>query len=128
MRTKQEKTNLKIKHNSRYQTYYLHLSRFARGVRQGARVRQGQVIGYVGSTGSATASHLDYRIKVGDKFVNPRTVKLPAKEPVPRDELALYNVARDACLVRLFETTVGEETLLVGKPVPPMQSRMAMPF
>jgi murein DD-endopeptidase MepM/ murein hydrolase activator NlpD len=91
---------VKIKHNRRYTTYYLHLSGFAKGIRRGARVRQGQVIGYLGSTGLVTAPHLDYRIKVGGRFVNPRTIKLPSKRPVPADEMALFEVARDACVVR----------------------------
>lgn len=72
-----------IRHaNKSLETYYLHLSRFGKGIKSGARVQQGQVIGYVGATGYATGPHLDYRIKVDGKFVNPRTIKAPAAEPL----------------------------------------------
>ncbi|NCO57573.1 MAG: peptidoglycan DD-metalloendopeptidase family protein [Deltaproteobacteria bacterium] len=73
---------VRIRHNDRYETAYLHLSRYAEGVRPGARVRQGQVIGYVGATGRATGPHLDYRFYVHGEAVNPMTIKSPAAEPV----------------------------------------------
>jgi len=77
-----------IRHNnSEYETYYLHLSRFAKGVRKGKHVRQGDIIGYVGATGYATGPHLDYRVKRHGKFVNPRSLKLPAADPVAADLL-----------------------------------------
>ena len=119
---------VKIKHNRRYTTYYLHLQGFAKGVRQGARVRQGQVIGYLGSTGLVTAAHLDYRIKVGNKFVNPRTIKLPSKAPVPAAEMELFEVKRDACLVRFFESIEKTRTTLVEEPKPPLQQRITVVF
>ncbi len=107
---------LKIRHNSRITTYYLHLSRFAKGVKVGARVKQGQIIGYVGSTGSATGSHLDYRIKVGGDFVNPRRIKLPPKAPVPTDQMALFQAKKAAYLLKFFEAAALEETTVVEKP------------
>jgi len=73
---------VKIRHGARYMTAYLHLSRFAKGVREGRTVSQGQVIGYVGSTGLATGPHLCYRFYVDGRYVNPLTVKFPAAEPV----------------------------------------------
>jgi len=73
---------VKIRHGSRYMTAYLHLSRFAKGVREGRTVTQGQVIGYVGSTGLATGPHLCYRFYVDGRYVNPLTVKFPPAEPV----------------------------------------------
>ncbi len=77
---------IQIRHtNSEYQTFYLHLSRYAKGIRKGSKVNQGQVIGYVGATGYATGPHLDYRVKRRGKFVNPRKLKLPAAAPVPAD-------------------------------------------
>jgi murein DD-endopeptidase MepM/ murein hydrolase activator NlpD len=110
---------VKLRHNRSYTTYYLHLSRFGKGVREGTRVRQGQVIGYVGSTGLATGPHLDYRIKLNGSFVNPRTVKLPSKDPVPAAEMALFKMQRDAAMARLIEA-IGEgsegRTVLVEKP------------
>jgi murein DD-endopeptidase MepM/ murein hydrolase activator NlpD len=111
---------IKIKHNRSYITYYLHLSRFAKGVRTGRKIRQGQVIGYVGSTGRSTGPHLCYRIKVGGRFINPRTVKLPSKNPVPPIELTRFGRIRDACLITFLEGTseyaIGR-TILVEKPV-----------
>lgn len=74
---------VKIRHNATYETAYLHLSGFARGIRRGAKVNQGQVIGYVGRTGRVTGTHLDYRIYINDRPVNPLTVDLPASESVP---------------------------------------------
>ena len=74
---------LKIRHtNSAYESYYLHLYQYARGIRKGVTVRQGQVIGYVGASGWATGPHLDFRIKKDGVFVDPRRVKLPPAEPV----------------------------------------------
>ncbi len=119
---------VKIRHNNRYTTYYLHLRNFGKGVRKGARVQQGQVIGYVGSTGISTGPHLDYRIKIGDRFVNPRTVKLPSKRPVPKDERLLYDIVRDSYLVDLFDPSLTDETILVSKPAPIKQRRMTLNF
>ncbi len=75
---------VKIRHNAIYTTAYLHLSRYGRGVRRGARVRQGQIIGYVGATGRATGPHLDYRFYIRGHAVNPLTVKSPPAEPVKK--------------------------------------------
>lgn len=110
---------VKIRHNRHYTTYYLHLSRFAKGIRNGAKIRQGQVIGYVGSTGMASGPHLDYRIMVDGHFVNPRTINLPSKNPVPEAEMALFERIRDACLLKFHEglPEAGEgQTILVEEP------------
>lgn len=71
-----------IRHGEQFVTKYLHLSKFARGVRKGARVKQGQTIGYVGATGWATAPHLHYEFLVNGVHKNPRTVKLPDAAPI----------------------------------------------
>ncbi len=80
-----------LQHGEQFQTKYLHLSRFARGITSGARVRQGQVIGYVGATGWATAPHLHYEFLVNGVHRNPRTVELPNADPVPRQELVRFH-------------------------------------
>ncbi len=79
-----------IQHGEEFTTKYLHLSRFARGVRKGARVEQGDIIGYVGSTGWATGPHLHYEFLVNGVHRNPRTVKLPDAKPVNEAELANF--------------------------------------
>jgi murein DD-endopeptidase MepM/ murein hydrolase activator NlpD len=94
---------VRIHHNRDYETYYLHLSGFAKGVRRGARVAQGQVIGFVGSTGLATGPHLCYRVKRDDRWVNPRALDLPAKQPISEKEIVTFNSMRDAYLSRMYE-------------------------
>ena len=80
-----------IRHTNReYETFYLHLSGFAGGIREGVKVRQGQVIGYVGATGYATGPHLDFRVKKSGRFVDPRTLKLPPADPVAADQLPVF--------------------------------------
>lgn len=98
---------VRLRHTNReYETYYLHFSRFARGLKVGAKVRQGEVIGYVGATGYATGPHLDFRVKKGGQFVNPRTLKLPPAEPIPAAEMANFlavRMAGDAALKELSD-------------------------
>lgn len=84
---------VRIRHAGAYESYYLHLSRFGRGVRAGARVSQGEVIGFVGSTGTATGPHLDYRLRKNGAFVNPRVEhgKLPPGEPIAGSHFATFH-------------------------------------
>jgi len=79
-----------IQHGQTYQTLYAHLHNFHRNTRSGARVRQGQVIGYVGSTGLATGPHLHYEFHVNGQVRNPETVELPKAESVPSSEMARF--------------------------------------
>lgn len=79
---------VRIKHNSVYTTAYLHLSRFAKGLSVGKRVSQGEVIGYVGSTGSSTGPHLDFRVWKNGKPINPLKMESPPAEPVKAENKA----------------------------------------
>ncbi|MGE0623583.1 MAG: peptidoglycan DD-metalloendopeptidase family protein [Pseudomonadales bacterium] len=82
-----------LQHGEQFVTKYLHLSRFARGVRAGSRVEQGQVIGYVGSTGAATGPHLHYEFLVNGVHMNPRTVKLPDAQPIGSTERLRFSAS-----------------------------------
>ncbi|MBF0621101.1 MAG: peptidoglycan DD-metalloendopeptidase family protein [Magnetococcales bacterium] len=73
-----------VKHNSKYTTAYAHMSRFAKSARKGDRVKQGQVIGYVGATGAATGPHLHYEVRVYGKQVDPLKVQMASANPVPK--------------------------------------------
>ena len=87
---------IRVRHSSRYDTCYLHLSRFAKGIKRGTRVNQGDVIGYVGMTGLATGPHLDYRVSENGKWLNPLNLKSITPDPLRGSALARFhaNVAR----------------------------------
>jgi murein DD-endopeptidase MepM/ murein hydrolase activator NlpD len=101
---------IRIRHASGFESYYLHLSAFATGIRAGAHVNQGELIGRVGATGDATGPHLDYRLRKNGVFVNPLTEhrKLPPGEPIPATELAEFRSVADATLSRLSQTLSAE--------------------
>jgi len=107
-RTRANGNYIKIKHNSAYITYYLHLSRFARGIRKGVHVKQGQVIGYVGATGYATGPHLDYRVKKNGRFVNPRNLKLPPAQPVHPEKREAFLALKDKRIEELNEIPIAD--------------------
>lgn len=96
---------VRIRHASGFESYYLHLSSFGSGIRTGARVDQGQLVGRVGATGTATGPHLDYRLKKNGVFVNPLIEhrKLPPGEPIPAAQLAAFLAQRDKTLSALSE-------------------------
>ena len=79
-----------LKHAGKYTTVYAHMSRYAGGIKQGKRIKQGQIIGYVGKTGMASGPHLHYEFRVNGVHRNPLTVKLPAAEPVNESYLAHF--------------------------------------
>ena len=92
---------IKIRHNSVYVTTYMHLSRFAKGIQVGSEVKQKQVIGYVGSTGLSTGSHLDFRVHERGKPINPLTIKSQPKKPISAQNRAAFTVLCDSVLRRL---------------------------
>jgi len=85
---------IKIKHNSTYQTIYAHLKNFAKGIKVGKKVRQGQIIGYVGSTGMSTGPHLHYEVIVNGKKVNSQTLKLPSGKILKNEERNKFEIER----------------------------------
>ncbi len=104
---------IKIKHNSVYTTMYLHLSRYAKGIKKGALVKQGQIIGYVGSTGLATGPHLDYRFYINGSPVDPLKVELPPSHPVKEELRAEYETQKDSVINVLSKIKI----LSIEKPV-----------
>jgi murein DD-endopeptidase MepM/ murein hydrolase activator NlpD len=96
---------VRIRHTSHIETMYLHLSRFARGIRRGARVSQGEVIGYVGATGLATGPHLDYRVAENGRWLDPLKLKSVAPDPLNGESLRLFRARVDQLLPRLERTT-----------------------
>ena len=96
-----------LKHNSTYQTVYAHMSKFAKGVRKGLRVKQGQIIGYVGSTGKSTGPHLHYEVIVNGKRINSQTLKLPSGKILKGDERKLFETKKIKLDVLKSEKIVG---------------------
>ena len=92
---------LKIRHNNAYTTTYMHLSRFGKGLKKGSAVRQGDVIGYVGSTGLSTGPHLDYRVYKNNQPVNPLNMEIPPSYPVKPELRDSFMVVRDNLLIQL---------------------------
>ena len=95
-RTRGNGNFVKIKHNETYSTQYLHFSRIAKGIRPGVAVKQGQVIGYVGSTGLATGPHVCYRFWKNGRQVDPLRQKLPSPPPMAKEDLPAYMVYMDS--------------------------------
>ena len=85
---------VKIKHNSTYQTIYAHMKSFAKGIKEGRKVRQGQIIGYVGSTGMSTGPHLHYEVLVNGKKVNSQRLKLPSGKTLKGKAREIFELER----------------------------------
>lgn len=96
---------IKIRHANGYKTGYAHMSRFAKGMKSGVRVRQGQVIGYVGSTGLSTGPHLHYEVIVNGRHVDPMRIRLPRGRVLSGDQLAAFERERDRIDQLLIEPT-----------------------
>ena len=92
---------VRIRHNSVYSTAYLHLSGYAKGLKVGQRVRQGEVIGYVGSTGRSTGPHLDFRVWKNGSPINPLKMDSPPAEPLKKDNMPAFVKTAAACRARI---------------------------
>jgi hypothetical protein len=103
-----------VRHNSTYASAYGHLSRFGKGVASGSRVKQGQVIGYVGSSGLATGPHLDFRITRNGSFINPLKLSVPTLDPVPQVQMAAFN-GHVQHLARALDSMRGSESMELGE-------------
>ena len=96
-----------IKHNSTYQTVYAHMSKFAKGIRSGVRVKQGQTIGFVGSTGKSTGPHLHYEVIVNGKKINSQTLKLPSGKVLKGEKRKLFETKKIKLEVLKSEKIIG---------------------
>ncbi|MDB3995614.1 M23 family metallopeptidase [Candidatus Pelagibacter sp.] len=98
---------VKIRHNSTYETVYAHMSKFARGIKKGIRVKQGQTIGYVGSTGKSTGPHLHYEVIVNGKKVNSQKLKLPSGKVLKGKNRELFETSKIKLDVLKSEKIIG---------------------
>lgn len=99
---------IRIRHRNGYQTAYAHLSRYARGSKRGRRVKQGQVIGYVGSSGLSTGPHLHYEVLINGRQVNPVKLKLPSGKNLKGEALERFRLHRDEIDRKLEESAAGQ--------------------
>jgi murein DD-endopeptidase MepM/ murein hydrolase activator NlpD len=105
---------VKIKHNGTYTTAYLHLSGFGKGIKEGKAVKQGDVIGYVGSTGRSTGPHLDFRFYRNGQAINPLKVESPPAEPVDSTNLPEYKQMVNYYKIQLDSILIDHKTKLAG--------------
>jgi murein DD-endopeptidase MepM/ murein hydrolase activator NlpD len=112
---------IKIRHNGQYQTAYAHLSRFAKGISKGDKVKQGQVIGYVGSTGRATGPHLHYEVLVDGKNMNPMKLKFAGRK-LDKKELHQFEAVK-ADIKKLRDQLLAEQLVARSQPYGPPIAR-----
>jgi murein DD-endopeptidase MepM/ murein hydrolase activator NlpD len=107
---------VRLRHSNGYQTYYLHLSAFAAGIRAGARVDQGQVVGRVGATGLATGPHLHYGLQKNGAWVDPvrEHRNMPPGDPVPAAAMDAFRVVRDEALARLTTAASNQPAVVAS--------------
>ena len=98
---------VKIKHNSTYSTIYAHMSKFARGIKQGIRVKQGQIIGFVGSTGKSTGPHLHYEVLKNNKHINSQKLKLPSGKILKNENRKEFEISKIKIDVLKSEKIIG---------------------
>ncbi len=104
---------VRIRHGSNYATAYAHLSKYARGLNVGDRVKQGEVIGYVGMTGGATGPHLHYEVLHSNKQVNPMTVKFPASRKLNGTELAKFQTTRQQTDRKFASLAISSDVAMI---------------
>lgn len=109
---------IRIRHNGTYKTAYAHLSRYAKGIKKGRRVKQGQVIGYSGATGRVNGPHLHYEVHVNGKPVNPLTLKLPSGKKLSEQDLADFQQIRGNIEKEIDSIFVMKEVLLTAESAP----------
>lgn len=106
---------VKIRHDRTYETQYLHMQGFAKGIRPGRKVRQGDVIGYVGQTGLATGPHVCFRFWKNGRQVDHRRLNFPPPQPLPESELAVFYAHRDQIIAQLDQIPLPNKTMLASK-------------
>jgi murein DD-endopeptidase MepM/ murein hydrolase activator NlpD len=100
---------VRIRHKNAYETMYLHLRSFGPGIRSGARVKSGDVVGYVGSSGESTGPHLDYRIKRNGSYLNPLSAKFEPIEPLKEEVMDDYRKE-----IEKYRILLADPLVLVG--------------
>jgi murein DD-endopeptidase MepM/ murein hydrolase activator NlpD len=108
--TKNNGYYVKIRHDNQYMTQYLHMQKFAKGIRKGSHVQQGQTIGYVGSTGLATGPHVCFRFTKNGRPIDHLRENFPPPEPLPQEQLEDYFVLRDSMVPIIDE--IGQDFLV----------------
>ena len=101
---------MKIRHNGTHTTTYMHLSRFAKGLKVGDMVAQKEVIGYVGSTGLSTGPHLDFRVYENGKPINPLAIKSQPKKPISEENSAKFRLVCDSLILRMDSIQITLQT------------------
>ena len=113
-RNSQAGNHVKIRHGGSYTSWYLHLRGFADGLRVGDTVEQGQVIGYVGSTGLVTSTHLDYRLERAGEFVDPLKIEFPAAAPLPPEHMSVFGTQSERWMSLLRQGQTARPAVPAG--------------
>ncbi|MBT8220709.1 MAG: peptidoglycan DD-metalloendopeptidase family protein [Bacteroidia bacterium] len=113
---------VKIRHDKTYDTQYLHMQRFAKGISRGAQVKQGQTIGYVGKTGKATGPHVCFRFWKNNRQVDHLKLNFPPADPMPDDELPAFMVVKDSLMQILETIPSGDKMMIEEKATDPVAS------
>lgn len=106
---------IRIRHNGTYSTAYAHLSKYGKGIKAGARVRQGQVIGYAGATGRVSAAHLHYEVMMNGNQVNPLTLDLPTGRELKGRELETFTATRTLLLADITQIKTQNDVILAAE-------------